>query len=111
MSKRTRIPKELFETYKAMSIVVGRHNKFLQQTSCMNPEERTMIAMCEISKRLFASDEEFVGFIDEFAIPYFEYMGRAKWKRNEVTDLGFALSLTPSEQEDIRTILEYVAKE
>ncbi len=90
MTKKS-IPRELWETYRAMSVDVGREIPFHRITACMNQDQRVMIALCRTAKRIF-KDKEFDIFIDSFAIPYFQEMGMAGWKRDVVTDLGFALA-------------------
>lgn len=109
MPKKGRIPRELWETYRAMSVDVGKIIPFLQETSCMNVDERKMIGFCEIAKKLLKKDKGFVAFIDEFAKPFFEYMGRAKWDRDIVTDLGLALSMRKGRRKDVSKVLEFEA--
>ena len=109
MVKKGRIPSELAESYRAMSVDVGRIKdfKFLAETACMNVDERKMIGFCEIAKKLFKGDKKFVSFLDEFAKPFFEYMGRAKWNRDILTDLGLALSLRKGRRKDVTKVLEW----
>ena len=109
MVKKGRIPREIWETYQAMSVDVGRLIPFLRDTSCMNVDERKMLGFCEIAKKLFEGDKKFVAFLDEFAKPFFEYMGRAKWNRDIVTDLGLALSMRESKRKDVSKLLDYEA--
>jgi len=87
-----KIPKEMWETYRAMSVDVGRGNEFLKNTACMNQEFRIALADCETIKELFKEDKEFVNFMNEVVIPFFEKQGWAHWGRDVVTDLGFALA-------------------
>lgn len=109
MPKKGRIPQELWETYRAMSVDVGRIKdfKFLAQTACMNVDERKMIGFIEVAKKLFKGDKAFVAFLDKFAKPFFEYLGRAKWDRDVVTDLGFALANRQSRRKDVSKLLAY----
>lgn len=109
MSRRGRLPKELWETYRAMSTDVGKIGtfKFLAFTACMNKEERQVMALLEVSARLFSDDEKFGEFIEEFAKPFFEFMGRASWDRDIVTDLGLALSLKQTSKKSVSKLLQF----
>jgi len=93
MSKRGKLPNELWEVYRAMSVDVGRLKEFqfMRESACMGVEERKLLAY-SITARDFFEDEEFTAFMTEFAIPFLTKLGRAKWSRDVVTDLGFALA-------------------
>ena len=107
MVKRGRIPSEMWESFRAMSVDVGRLIPFLQETSCMNVDERKMIALCEIAKKMFEGHKKFVSFLDEFAKPFFQYMGWAKWNRDIVSDLGFALSKRKGKRKDLSKVFDW----
>jgi len=95
----------MWETYRAMSTDVGRIFPFLAKVSCMNEKERLNIARCEIAKMLIPHPR-FKEFIDGVAIPYFAYVGRARWNKDIVSDLGLALSLKTSKRvsaKDVKT--------
>lgn len=109
MGKKS-IPKELWETYRAMSVDVGRANEFLKNTACMNPEQRVTLALCETTKEIFKEDKEFVEFMNDIAIPFYEKQGWAKWGRDVVTDLGFALSKQERRTLNVKNILEMEVK-
>ena len=66
-----------------------------------------MLGFCEIAKKFFKGDKKFVAFIEEFAKPFFEYMGRAKWNRDVVTDLGLALSTRKGRRKDLSKVLDW----
>lgn len=109
MGKKS-IPKELWETYRAMSVDVGRANDFLKDTACMNQEQRVIIANCETIKEIFKEDKEFVDFMDKIVIPFYQKQGWAHWGRDVVTDLGFALSKQQRKTLNVKHILEMEVK-
>lgn len=109
MPSRSKIPKELWETYRAMSVDVGRERKFLGLTGCMNQEQRVLIANLRTAKRVL-DDSEFNLFVDEFVIPYVTELGFALWQRDVVTDLGFVLSGRKSQRKNISQVLKFELK-
>lgn len=109
MGKKS-IPKELWETYRAMSVDVGRANEFLKDTACMNPEQRVTLALCETMKELFKEDVEFTAFMNDIVIPFYSKLGWAKWGRDVVTDLGFALANQQRKTFKIANVLEMEVK-
>lgn len=96
MSKRGKLPNELWDAYRAMSVDVGRISEFafMKDSACMNVEERKLLAYCKVAREFF-EDDAFTEFIDKFATPLLTKLGRAKWGRDVVTDLGFALATKP----------------
>lgn len=106
MPSRSRIPKELWEHYKAMSVDVGKERPFLQDTGCMNQDQRVMIALLNTAKRAL-NNEEFDLFIDQVVLPYVQELGWALWGRDVVTDLGFVLSGRRSQRKNISKILKF----
>jgi len=106
------VPKDfsniLFEKEGAMSIKVGRLIGILQKTACMNSDERTVIGYLEFLKILFKSDKNFIEFIDKVILPFIEFQGHARWKRDVVTDLGLAMSRKRERVEKTDKILLYV---
>lgn len=76
----------------AMSEKVGRELKELQFTACVHLNERILIAKCKIYKLMFPEDTEFIEFLDKVGIPALIELGRQKWYRDQITDLGLALS-------------------
>ena len=109
MGKKS-IPKELWETYRAMSVDVGRENEFLKKTACMNQAHRVILADCETIKELFKEDTEFIAFMNEIVIPFYEKQGWANWGRDVVTDLGFALANQKRKALNVKNILEMEVK-
>lgn len=106
--RKGKIPEELWETYRAMSVDVGRILPFMKETACMNIDERKLIGISKFAKDLFSEDKEFVEFIDTMVIPFLTYEGRAKWNRDVVTDLGFALALRKSGRKSLTDVLDFV---
>ena len=106
MPSRSKIPKELWETYRAMSVDVGRERKFLEVTACMNPQERVQIALLTTAKRVLNSPD-FSAFVDQIALPFVQELGMAKWQRDVVTDLGFVLSGRKSQRKNISNVLKF----
>ena len=92
-SRKGKLPNELWDAFRAMSVDVGRLAEFdfMKLSACMGLEERKLLAY-SVTARDFFEDEEFTAFMDEFAIPFLTKLGRAKWSRDVVTDLGFALA-------------------
>jgi len=105
-----KIPKEMWETYRAMSVDVGRNNEFLKNTACMNQEQRVILADCELIKEIFKEDKEFVAFMNEIVIPFQQKQGWAHWGRDVVTDLGFALATQPRRGLHVKNLLKMEVK-
>lgn len=81
---------------------------FLREISCIHVEQREDIAICEGYMLINAEDEEMNPFLKEVAIPFLKKLGRARWYRDVVTDLGLALSLRSGDEtkEDTKDILD-----
>ena len=108
MRKGGKMFNEVWETFRAMSVDVGKQIPFLADVSCMNEEERLNLAYCQFLQGLFESDDpEFCQFIEEIAKPFFKFTGRAKWDRDIVTDLGLALSLRKERKSSIEKVMEF----
>jgi len=112
MSKKARgsIPSFMWETYRAMSVDVGRLVPFFVTTACMNPEERKIVAYIEGFKEIFGEIKRltpFIEFLEEKAKPFYVKLGRARWGRDVVTDLGFAKALQRTRKEKLSNIFEY----
>jgi len=108
MSKRGKLPSEIWETFRAMSVDVGRLKEFefMRDSACMGLEERKLLAYSETARDFF-EDAEFTAFIDEFAIPFLTKLGRAKWSRDVVTDLGFALAMRKDARKKLGELLNF----
>ncbi len=91
MVKRGRVPSDMWQEFRAMSEKVGHIVPFMKESAMMGLKERELLAYCETAKRFF-KDAGFTEYIDEFAIPFIQNLGRARWGRDVVTDLGFALA-------------------
>lgn len=92
----------------SMSQRAGKILKELQQTACVHVEEREVIAWCKIYMRINPEDKEMKEFFEKVIIPAFTELGRQRWYRDQITDLGLALSGKPSttQTEDAEHILE-----
>jgi len=84
----------------AMSEKVGKLLKFMQETACVHVEERELIAWCEAYPLICPEDKDLIKFLKEVSIPVFRKIGRGKWYRDTITDLGFALSAKQRESQD-----------
>lgn len=111
MSKKSgSLPSYMWETYRAMSVDVGRLIPFMTETACMNPKERELLAHIEGFKIFFGEVPEmetFIEFLDDRVKPYFVKLGQAKWLRDVVSDLGFAKALQRARKEKIDKIFDY----
>ena len=104
MKKGGKIPSFMWETYRAMSVDVAQIIPFMALTSCMNQEEREFLAYIEGLKLILKDSpeaESFIKFLDKWAIPIVQKIGRAKWGRDTVSDLGFAKAIQGEEIEDL----------
>jgi len=94
----------------AMSQKVGKLKEFksMQQTACVHINEREVIALCRIYQMINPEDKDFNKYLTNVAIPSLIVLGRSRWYRDTITDLGFALSGTTvsSATEDTKKILE-----
>lgn len=92
----------------SMAEKVGKVLGELQETACVHIEEREIIAYCKIYMFLNPEDKEFNEFLKELAIPSFIELGRQRWYRDTITDLGLALSgkRSGTQTEDTGDILE-----
>jgi len=92
----------------SMSEKVGRILAFMKDTACVHVEQREEIAFCEIYKLINPDDMDFAKFLDGVAIPALVKLGQARWYRDTITDLGFALSgrKVSRVMEDVKGILE-----
>ena len=105
--RKGRLPNELFDSFRAMSVDVGKLIPFLKETACMNAEERVNLALCRVAQIVFEEDKEFCDFIEEIPVPFFKYTGQGKWGRDVVTDLGFALAGQKLKRQDVSQILKF----
>lgn len=86
----------------SMSEKAGRMKQFkkLVETACVHIDERELIAWCMAYGRICPEDKEFRKFLKKIAIPVLTEVGRARWYRSEVTDLGLALSMRKKSKQD-----------
>lgn len=76
----------------SMSERAGKILKELQETACVHVEEREVIAWCKIYMLINPEDTEMKEFMENIAILAFTELGRQRWYRDTITDLGLALS-------------------
>lgn len=93
-----------------MSVDVGRLLPFMKDSACMGLEERKLLAYSETASDFF-EDAEFKEFIDKFVKPFLTKLGRAKWSRDVVTDLGFALSGRKDSRKKLSELLTFEPQE
>ncbi len=87
----------------SMAEKVGRILGFMKDTACVHVEQREEIAFCEIYKLINPEDKEFNDFLNVVAIPALVKLGQARWYRDTITDLGFALSGRTFSWQDVDT--------
>lgn len=92
----------------AMGEKVGRILTFMKDTACVHLDEREIIAWCKIYGMVNPDDKEFNGFLESVVVPALIKLGRARWYRDTLTDLAFALSGRERKKvvEDAKYILE-----
>jgi epoxyqueuosine reductase QueG len=83
---------DYYQINKYLSQQVGRKNKFLQDTACMDLETRETLAIIEYIK-VRHEDEETKKRMDRI-IPFFELRGHARWPRDVLTDMGLLLGIS-----------------
>lgn len=88
----------LFHQKRLLSQRIGQDNKFLAETACMNREEREMVSYIEAFSLLFHDPS-----LNEFIKPLIA-IGRGKWGRDIITDLGLLLGDKDTESEDVSEI-------
>lgn len=97
----------------SMSEKAGRSMPFMKETACVHVEEREMIAWVESYVLLNPEDKKFVEWLMKVVKPVLMKVGRARWYRDTITDLGFALASKEktTDTEDTKDILEEDVKE
>jgi hypothetical protein len=89
--------KEYYEISKYLSQQVGKRNKFLQKTACMDMESRRLMAVMEFIKmrdenhRLPENERKSQ---NELIAELFKMLGWAMWERDVLTDMGLLLGMT-----------------
>ncbi len=93
----------------SMSERAGRIDdlKFLQETACVHIEEREFIAFCK-AFLVFFPKSKMRGTLEKKFMASALIVGRGRWYRDTITDLGFALSKSTKEPmgEDASAILD-----
>jgi hypothetical protein len=80
-----------YEASQYLGQRVGKANKFLQKTSCMDIETRRLIAILEFIKEKH-EDKETKQRLERME-SFFEKLGNANWQRDVITDLALNLSI------------------
>lgn len=96
-----------------MSEKAGRYLPFMKETACVHVEEREMIAWIKAYPLICPIDKNFNKFLMEVVNPVLMKVGRARWYRDTITDLGFALASRGKDTttEDTKNILHEEVKE
>ena len=102
MSKR--VPDFLYQAQRLLGQEIGKIEPFLAETSCMNYNERELVAYCKVYGILFPDDKEFIKFLEKEAIPVLQKIGYAKWLRTELTDLALKKGIKRKTQ-DVSKVL------
>jgi len=99
----------------SMSEKAGQKLKFMRETACVHVQEREMLAFIEAYPLICPKDKTFIKFLKEVIKPVLMKIGRARWYRDTITDLGFALSTKDNavdkRTEDAKNILKVDVKE
>lgn len=104
------LPSFMWETYRAMSVDVGRIIPFMRETACMNGKEREVVAYVDGFKLMFGGVPEmktFIEFLEEVVKPFYIKLGQARWGRDVVSDLGFAKAGQRARVEKLDKIFDY----
>jgi len=97
----------------SMSEKAGRTMPFMKETACVHVEERELIAWIEAYPMISPEDKDFNEWLQKVAKPVLMRVGRARWYRDTITDLGFALASRDKKEasEDTQDILDAEVKE
>lgn len=95
-----------------MSERVGKEEETLRDTACIHVVERELIGFCKAYPLIVPEDKEFNKYLKEVAIPVLTIIGRSRWYRDQITDLGLALSMSESktQTQDTKNILKAKVK-
>jgi len=92
-----------------MSEKAGRNLPFMIETACVHVDEREIIAWVEAYPLICPTDTDFKKFLEEVVKPVMMKIGRSRWYRDTITDLGFALAKKgkgDSQTQDAKDILK-----
>jgi hypothetical protein len=84
---------DLFREISVLAQRVPDKDFLLGFTACMNPEEREIIGYIYVFKELFKDNS-----LDEY-LKAFQMLGRSRWMRTELTDLGLILGENIQEED------------
>jgi len=80
-----------YEASQYLGQRVGKKNKFLQKTACMDQQTRELIASIEFVKTV--GNDEDRKELEEIE-PYFEMLGYARWQRDVISDFALFLGIS-----------------
>jgi len=97
----------------SMSEKAGRTMPFMKETACVHVEEREMLAWIQAYPLISPEDKDFIEFLEKVVKPVLLKVGRARWYRDTITDLGFALASREktTQTQDAKDILKEEVKE
>jgi len=97
----------------SMSEKAGRTMPFMKETACVHVEEREMLAWIQAYPLISPEDNDFIEFLEKVVKPVLMKVGRARWYRDTITDLGFALASRKKkdDSEDTGKILDVEVEE
>jgi len=98
----------------SMSEKAGRKLPFMRETACVHVQEREILAFIEAYPLICPKDKNFIKYLDETVKPVMLKIGRSRWYRDTITDLGFALASTGKgdvKTEDMKNILKVDVEE
>ena len=93
----------------SMGEKVGKIVEELAETACVHIEERELIGWVRSFETMIPPEHEaFKLYLEEFVVNMLLRVGRQKWYRDTITDLGLALSKgsKDSQTEDTSKVLE-----
>lgn len=106
MSKEWLIDREKI----SMSERIGKLEEFkrLAELACVHVDEREVIAWCYAYQIINPKDKGFIKFLKKIAIPVLKEIGRGRWFRSELSELGLAMSYIQraSKTEDSGSVLQ-----
>lgn len=98
----------LLQTLKLLSQRIAKLEPFLNETACLNPQEREIIGYCKAYISIYGEEDPLSVAFKERFIPALRYIGFAKWRRTELTDLGFKIAYKDTEEIDLSAITENI---
>jgi hypothetical protein len=101
-----------FNNLLAQKLADIKGEEIYVETSCMNIDERELIGLLRAMQTMDVSDK--AKALCEKLIPFFSVVGKAKWFRGELTDLGLRVGNryrgTISANDDLESLEEDESK-